>query len=75
MMGELRNADRGHPREYPPIWRQSHPADEVLSSAQNSVIGAAMTRTHAEMSNSSARISTHEVEYSLTLSRPGRQSP
>ena len=30
------------------IWRQSHPADEVLSSAQNRVIGAATTRTHAD---------------------------
>ncbi len=28
--------------------------------------------THAEMSNSSARISMHEVEYSLTLFRPCR---
>jgi hypothetical protein len=32
----------------PPIWRRSRPADEVLSPAQNGVIGAAMTRTHAE---------------------------
>jgi hypothetical protein len=30
------------------IWRQSHPADDVLSSAQNRVIGAATTRTHAD---------------------------
>jgi hypothetical protein len=36
------------PRALPPIWRQSHPADEVLSSAQNRVIGAATTRTHAD---------------------------
>jgi hypothetical protein len=32
----------------PPIWRRSHPADEVLSPAQNGVIGVATTRTHAE---------------------------
>ena len=30
---------------------------------------------HAEMSTSSARIRMHELEYSLTLSRPCRRSP
>jgi transposase len=38
------------------IWRRSHPADEVLSPTQNRVIGAATTRTHAELSAWSARI-------------------
>jgi hypothetical protein len=32
-------------RAYPPIWRQSNPADELSSPVQNGVIGAATTRT------------------------------
>jgi hypothetical protein len=47
----------------PPIWRQSHPADEVLSSAQNRVIGAATTRTHAEESASLIRIFNRRSTY------------
>jgi hypothetical protein len=55
---------------YPPIWRQSHPADEVLSSAQNWVIGAATTHTHADVRALRARISMHVLEYSPTLLDP-----
>jgi hypothetical protein len=59
-----------------PIWRRSNPADEVLSPAQNRVIGRGYDALVAEVRISSARKSMHKIEYSFTLSRhPGTHWP